>query len=87
MNREWVTVNRARGGLVVILKSLLFGYLGAVLAGLIVGIVGAVVEASPAVVASTASPIGIAAGVLAFSVPWLRPLAARLGRMRAPGPR
>ncbi len=66
------------------LKSLLFGYIGAMLAGLIVGIVGAVVEASPAVVAGTASPIGIAAGVVAFSVPWLRPLAARFARSRGP---
>ena len=68
----------------MLLKSLLFGYLGAMLAGLIVGIVGAIVEASPAVVAGTASPIGIAAGVVAFSATWLRPLAARLGRSREP---
>ncbi len=71
----------------VFFKSLLFGYLGAMLAGLIVGIVGAVVEASPVAVAGTALPIGIAAGVLAFSAAWLRPLAAKLGRIRAPRPR
>ncbi len=66
------------------LKSLLLGYLGAVLAGLIVGIGGAIVEASPAAVAATATPLGIAAGILAFTLVWLRPLAARLARVRAP---
>ena len=65
------------------LKSLLLGYLGAVLAGLIVGIGGAVVEASPAAVAAAATPVGIAAGILAFTLVWLRPLSARLARIRA----
>ena len=65
------------------LKSLLLGYLGAVLAGLIVGIGGAIVEASPAAVAAAATPVGIAAGILAFTLVWLRPLSARLARIRA----
>ncbi len=69
------------------LKSLLLGYLGSVLAGLAVGIVGAIVDASPAAVAGTASPVGIAVGLMAFSLVWLRPLTARLGRMRIPPPR
>ncbi len=66
-------------------RSLLFGYLGAVLAGLIVGVVGvvgAVMDATPASVAGTATPIGIAAGIMAFSLTWIRPLAARIGRGR-----
>jgi len=67
----------------VFLKSLLLGYLGAVLAGLIVGIGGAIVEASPAAVAAAATPVGIAAGILAFTLVWLRPLSARLARIRA----
>ncbi len=68
----------------VILKSLLLGYLGAVLAGLGVGVVGAIVDASPAAVAGAAMPIGIAAGIMAFSLVWWRPLAARLARIAAP---
>ena len=68
------------------LKSLLLGYLGSVLAGLAVGIVGAIIGASPAVVAGTASPVGIAAGLMAFSLVWLRPIAARLERRRIPPP-
>ena len=69
------------------LRSLLLGYLGSVLAGLTVGIVGAIIGASPAVVAGTASPVGIAVGLMAFSLVWLRAFAARLGRMRIPPPR
>ena len=69
------------------LRSLLFGYLGSVFAGLTVGIVGAIIGASPAAVAGTASPVGIAFGLMAFSLVWLRPLTARLGRMRLPPPR
>ncbi len=69
------------------LKSLLLGYLGSVLAGLAVGIIGAVVGASPAAVAGTASPVGVAAGLMAFSLVWLRPIAARLGHTRIPPPR
>jgi len=66
------------------LRSLLFGYLGSVLAGLAVGIVGAIIGASPMAVASAASPVGIAVGLMAFSLVWLRPLAARVGRVRVP---
>jgi hypothetical protein len=66
---------------VIILKSLLLGYLGAVLAGLAVGIVGAIVDASPAAVASAAMPIGMAVGIMALSLVWWRPLAARLARI------
>ena len=69
------------------LRSLLWGYLGSVLAGLAVGIVGAVIGASPAAVAGTASPVGIAVGLMAFSLIWLRPVAARIGRIRMPPPR
>ena len=69
------------------LRSLLLGYLGSVLAGLTVGIVGAIIGASPVVIAGTASPVGIAVGLMAFSLVWLRPFAARLGRMRIPPPR
>ncbi len=69
------------------LRSLLFGYLGSVFAGLAVGIGGAIIGASPAAVAGTASPVGIAFGLMAFSLVWLRPLTARLGRMRLPPPR
>ena len=69
---------------VIIFKSMLLGYLGAVVAGLAVGIVGAVVDASPAAVASAATPIGIGAGIMAFSLMWWRPLAARLGRIASP---
>lgn len=69
------------------LKSLLFGYLGSVLAGLAVGIVGAIIGASPAAVAGAASPVGIAFGLLAFSLVWLRPLTVRLARLRLPPPR
>ncbi len=68
------------------LRSLLLGYLGSVLAGLTVGIVGAVIGASPAVVAGTASPVGIAVGLMAFSLVWLRPFASRFGRIRVPPP-
>ena len=66
------------------LKSLCLGYFASVLAGLAVGIVGAIVGASPASVAGAASPVGIAVGLMAFSLVWLRPFGARLARMRMP---
>ncbi len=69
------------------LRSLLFGYLGSLFAGLTVGIVGAIIGASPAAVAGTASPVGIAVGLMAVSLIWLRPVAARIGRIRIPPPR
>jgi hypothetical protein len=62
---------------------LLLGYLGAMLAGLSVGMVGAFIDASPAAVASAASPVGIAAGLMAFSAVWFRPVAAKLARVRS----
>ena len=65
-----------------ILRSMLLGYLGAVLAGLSVGLVGAFIGASPAAVASAASPVGIAVGLMAFSFVWLRPVTAKLSRVR-----
>ena len=66
----------------IFLKSMLLGYLGSVLAGLAVGIVGAIVGASPASVAVAASPVGIAVGLMAFSLVWLRALRSRFARLR-----
>lgn len=53
-------------------KSLLWGYAGAVVAGLVVSIVGYAADLSSARVAAIAPHIGIAGGALGLALPWLR---------------
>ncbi len=56
-----------------IVKSVAWGYAGAVLAGLLIAVVGVVFGLSEATVATAAAPTGIVFGVLGLSLVWLRP--------------
>ncbi len=56
-----------------IVKSVAWGYAGAVLAGLLVAVVGVAFGLSEATVATAAAPTGIVFGVLGLSLVWLRP--------------
>ena len=58
-----------------IVKSVAWGYLGAVLAGLLVAVVGVAFGLSEATVAAAAAPTGIVFGLLGLSLVWLRPVA------------
>jgi hypothetical protein len=65
-----------------IIKALLYGYAGAVLAGLIVALAGAGFDLSFGTVVSSASFSGAAFGILGFTLPWWQPLIAARSRNR-----
>ncbi len=56
------------------------GYAGAVLAGLIVAVIGVPLGLSEATVAAAAAPAGVAFGVLGLSLAWWGPAVARIWR-------
>jgi len=59
-------------------KSLAFGYLGAIFAGVLVAALGVVFGLSQETIAAAAAPTGIVFGTLGLSLVWVRPIAARL---------
>ncbi len=60
-----------------IVKSVAWGYAGAVIAGLLIAVIGVVLGLSEATVAAAAAPTGIVFGLLGLSLVWLRPARAR----------
>ncbi len=56
-----------------IVKSVAWGYAGAVIAGLLIAVIGVVLGLSEATVAAAAAPTGIVFGLLGLSLVWLRP--------------
>ncbi len=60
-----------------IVKSVAWGYAGAVLAGLLIAVVGVVFGLSEAAVTAAATPTGVVFGLLGLSLAWRRPAAAR----------
>ena len=60
-----------------IVKSVAWGYAGAVLAGLLIAVVGVVFSLSEAAVITAATPTGVVFGLLGLSLAWWRPTAAR----------
>ena len=56
-----------------IVKSVVWGDAGAVLAGLLIAVVGVVFGLSEATIAAAAAPTGIVFGLLGLSLVWLRP--------------
>ena len=56
-----------------IFKSVAWGYAGAVLAGLLIAMIGVAFGLSEETVAATAAPTGIVFGLLGLSLVWLRP--------------
>ena len=61
-----------------VVRSLIYGYLGAILAGLLVAVVGFVAELSPDAIAAASVPTGVVFGVLGLSLVWWRPIAERV---------
>ncbi len=57
-------------------KSVAWGYAGAVLAGLLIAVIGVVFGLSEETIAATAAPTGIVFGMLGLSLVWLRPTPA-----------
>ncbi len=60
-----------------IVKSVAWGYAGAVIAGLLIAVIGVVLGLSEATVAAAAAPTGIVFGMLGLSLVWLRPARPR----------
>ena len=63
-----------------VIQSLICGYAGSVLAGLIVAVIGVALGLSEATVAATAAPTGVVFGMLGLSLVWWRPAVARVRR-------
>ncbi len=65
-----------------IVKSVAWGYAGAVIAGLLIAVIGVVLGLSEATVAAAAAPTGIVFGMLGLSLVWLRPARAKAATKR-----
>ena len=63
-----------------LVRSVVCGYAGAVLAGLIVAVIGVVLGLSETTVAAAAAPTGVAFGMLGLSLVWWWPAVARIRR-------
>jgi hypothetical protein len=61
-----------------VVKSVAWGYAGAILAGLIVAVIGVVFGLSEETVAAAAAPTGVVFGVLGLSLVWWRPAIVRI---------
>lgn len=61
-----------------VIKSIALGYAGAVLAGLMVAVIGVSFGLSEVTVATAAAPTGVVFGVLGLSLAWWRPAVARI---------
>ncbi len=68
-----------------VLRSLLYGYLGAILGGLVVAVVALPLDASMGTAASAASVTGMMFGMFGLMLPWRR--AALAAAQRGHGPR
>ncbi len=65
-----------------ILKSMCYGWAGAILAGLLVAVVGVGFEMPQNAISTAAAPTGIVMGLIGFSLPWARPALARIRARR-----
>ena len=65
-----------------VVKSVAWGYAGAILAGLIVAVIGVVFGLSEETVVAAAAPTGVVFGVLGLSMVWWRPAVARISTKR-----
>lgn len=61
-----------------VLRSVIYGYLGAILGGLLVAVVGVALGLSHQSIAAASVPTGTIFGILGLSVLWWRPLAQRV---------
>jgi cation transporter-like permease len=64
-----------------VVRSMIYGYLGAILGGVLVAVVGVAMGFSEQSIAAAAVPTGVVFGVLGLSLMWWRPIA---GRTRVP---
>lgn len=62
-----------------VLRSVVYGYLGAVLGGILVAVVGIALDFSHESIAAASVPTGVVFGMLGLSLLWWRPIAQRVG--------
>jgi cation transporter-like permease len=75
-----------RGRTLRVIRSVIYGYLGAILGGLLVAVVGIAMGLSEASIAAASVPTGVIFGMLGLSLVWWRPVAQRVGLdARRPG--
>ncbi len=67
-----------------VVRSLIYGYLGAILGGLLVAVVGLAMGFSEASIAAASVPTGVVFGALGLSLMWWRPI---IKRTRVPATR
>ena len=67
-------------------RSVLYGYLGAILGGLVVAVVGLALGHSQEAIVAASVPTGVVFGMLGLSLMWWRPLAQRV-RLEAARPK
>ena len=61
-----------------LLRSIFYGWAGAVLAGLLVAVIGVSVGMPQNAITTAAAPTGIIMGLMGLSLPWARPVRARI---------
>ncbi len=59
-------------------RSMCYGWAGAVIAGVLVAVVGVSVGLPQNAISTAAAPTGIIMGLMGFSLPWARPVLARI---------
>jgi len=70
-----------------VVKSVIYGYLGAILGGLLVAVVGLAMGLSEASITAASVPTGVVFGAIGLSLIWWRPIAERTRvPARRPGP-
>jgi len=71
-----------KGGVMRVLKAILYGYAGAALAGVLAALAGTGFDLSYGMIVSSASLSGAAFGIVGFTLPWWQPLVAVRSRNR-----
>ena len=69
-----------------VVRSVIYGYLGAILGGLLVAVVGIALGLSEESIVAASVPTGVVFGALGLTLIWWRPLAER-ARVPAARPR
>jgi cation transporter-like permease len=64
-----------------VVRSVIYGYLGAILGGVLVAVVGVAMGFSEQSIAAASVPTGVVFGILGLSLMWWRPI---VGRTRVP---
>jgi hypothetical protein len=65
-----------------VIRSMCYGWAGAILAGLLVAVIGVGFGLPQTTITTAAAPTGIIMGLMGLSLPWARPALARIRTRR-----